>query len=65
MKWHCLDCGDTFESDTTRHSMDYCGCGEQWVDHEEYSIRRSMGVVAYPFGINVAASRMGSSEQSD
>lgn len=53
MKWHCLDCGGTFESDTTRHSMDYCDCGEQWVDHEEHYIRRSMGVVTTGTYINL------------
>lgn len=42
--WLCHECGSTFESDDTRHSMDYCYCEDEWVDHEDVYIRRSMNV---------------------
>lgn len=42
MKWQCEECGDVFESDDTRHSMDRCACGEAYVDHEDVYIRRSL-----------------------
>jgi predicted nucleic acid-binding Zn-ribbon protein len=46
VKWLCTDCGDVFESDTTRHSMDRCDCGEAWADHEEHYVRRNSKAVS-------------------
>lgn len=43
-KWKCIECGDVFTSDSERHSMDYCDCGEAWVDEEDYQIRRNENV---------------------
>jgi hypothetical protein len=55
MRWRCLECGNSFESDPTRHSMDHCDCGEQWVDHEDSYIRRSMAVTPVTSLLNINA----------
>jgi hypothetical protein len=55
IQWRCLACGDTFESDPTRHSMDYCDCGGPWVDHERSYIRRSMNVTPVMSLLNINA----------
>lgn len=44
--WECAECGDRFESDPTdHHSMDSCDCGEAWVDHETYQLRRNADAI--------------------
>jgi predicted nucleic acid-binding Zn-ribbon protein len=43
LKWRCSECGETFESEASRHSLDRCPepCGEAWVDHEHEYLRRN------------------------
>lgn len=42
--WWCMKCNDTFTSTPERHSKDRCDCGETWVDHEKYYLRRSFNL---------------------
>lgn len=45
VRWRCTECGDEVESDPTeRHSMDYCGCGEAFVDAEQEYMRSNFNV---------------------
>jgi len=43
IKWRCLVCDRVNTATDERHSMDYCECGESWIDYEgEYSRRSPM-----------------------
>jgi len=41
IKWRCLVCDRVNTATSERHSMDYCECGESWVDYEDEYSRRS------------------------
>lgn len=48
VKWRCTKCGDVIESDKTeRHTMDWCECGEAFVDAAEHYSRANFYVEFY------------------
>lgn len=44
LRWRCKECDTVNTATNRRHSMDYCECGESWVDYEVAYSRGSIGV---------------------
>lgn len=45
LTWRCTECGDVFESQQSRHDVEWCDCGESWVDHEKHYVRSTLDTV--------------------